>query len=67
MDIKEHYISATSFELKSCIVAVVYFCVFVVVDFLLVNNRFLVCFKPIIIHSTMHKSKGTQTKNKIKP
>ena len=47
MDIKEHYISATSFELKSCIVAVVYFCVFVVVDFLLVNNRFLVCFKPL--------------------
>ena len=43
MDIKGHYISATSFELKSCIVAVVNFCVFVVGDFLLVNNRFLVC------------------------
>ena len=40
IDIKRHYISTTSFVLKSCIVAVVYFCVFVVVDFLLVTNRF---------------------------
>lgn len=60
IDIKRYYISATSFVLKSFIVAVVYFCVFVVVDFLLVIAGFF-CFKPIIIYITMHKSKRTQT------
>ena len=46
IDIKRHYISTTRFVLKSCIVAVANFGVFVVVDFLLVNNRFLL----ILVH-----------------
>ena len=49
--------------LKSCIVAVVYFFVFVVVDFLLVNNRFL----SFQLHYHTYHAQKQRNSNSIKP